>query len=133
MPISSFYGNTMHEFGLGEEVVKTVLEEMKRISPPPHRLLSARIVVGAQHRIVPDHMRFIYEVLTRDTLAAGSSLEVSVLPSTALCPDCGWQGLMDESVLLCPGCDTGNLRTLHGMELFLDRLEVEYRDTSDSE
>lgn len=123
----------MHEFALGEEVVKTVLEEMSRITPPPHSLLSARMVVGALRRIAPDHMRFVYEVLTRDTLAAGSSLEVTVLPVTALCRDCGWQGQMDDGVLLCPGCGAYNLQTLQGMELFLDRLEVEYSDASDPE
>jgi len=123
----------MHEFALGEEVVKAVLEEMNRISPPPHSLLSARIVVGALRRVAPDHMRFAYEVLTRDTPAAGSLLEVTVLPVTALCRDCGWQGQRDDSVLLCPGCGAGNLQTLQGMELFLDRLEVEYGDASDPE
>jgi Zn finger protein HypA/HybF involved in hydrogenase expression len=55
----------MHEFGLGEEVVKAVLEEMKRLAPPPHSLRSAR--GGALRRVAPDHLRFAYEVLTRDT------------------------------------------------------------------
>jgi hydrogenase nickel incorporation protein HypA/HybF len=123
----------MHEFGLGEEVVRTVLEEMKRISPPPLSLLSARIVVGALRRIAPDHMCFVYEVLTRNTPAAGSSLDVTVLPVTTLCRDCGWQGQVDDIVFLCPGCGAGNLKMLQGMELFLDRLEVEYSDASDPE
>lgn len=122
----------MHEFAIGEEVVKAVLEELNRITPRPQNLRSARMVVGALRRIAPDHMRFAYEVLTRDTPAAGSVLEVTVLPVTALCRDCGWQGQMDDIIFLCPGCGAGNLQTLQGMELFLDRLEVEYNDASDS-
>jgi hydrogenase nickel incorporation protein HypA/HybF len=123
----------MHEFGLGEEVVKVVLEEMNRITPPPRNLRSARVVVGALRRVAPEHLRFAYEVLTRDTPAAGSVLEVTILPVTALCRDCGWQGQIDDIILLCPGCGAGNLQTLQGMELFLDRLEVEYNDPDDSE
>lgn len=122
----------MHEFAIGEEVVKAVLEELNRITPRPQNLRSARMVVGALRRIAPDHMHFAYEVLTRDTPAAGSVLEITVLPVTALCRDCGWQGQMDDIIFLCPSCGAGNLRTLQGMELFLDRLEVEYNDASDS-
>ena len=121
----------MHEFGLGEEVVKVVLEEMKRLAPPPHSLRSARVVVGALRRVAPDHLRFAYEVLTRDTPAAGSRLEITLLPATALCLDCGFQGQIDCILPLCPGCGAGNLQTLQGMELFLDGLEVEYDEPDD--
>jgi hydrogenase nickel incorporation protein HypA/HybF len=123
----------MHEFGLGEEVVKTVIEEMQRISPPPRSLLSAHIVVGALRRIAPDHMRFVYEVLTSNTSAAGSLLEVTVLPAMALCRDCGWKGNIDELIFLCRNCGSADLQTLQGMELFLDRLEVEQGGTNNQE
>jgi hydrogenase nickel incorporation protein HypA/HybF len=123
----------MHEFAIGEELVKAVLGEMERLTPPPRNLRSVRVVVGALRRVSPEHLRFAYEVLTRDTPAAGAALEVTMVPVTALCRDCGWQGEIDEMLFLCQDCGAANLQTLQGMELFLDRLEVEYSDASDSE
>lgn len=114
----------MHEFAIGEELVKTVLEELGRLSPPC-RLRTARVVVGAMRRVIPEHLRFAYEVMTRDTPAAGSSLAITVVPVTALCLDCGWEGQVDEMLFLCKNCGAVNLKTLQGMELFLDQLEVE--------
>lgn len=123
----------MHEFAIGEELVKAVLGEMGRLTPPPRNLRSVRVVVGALRRVSPEHLRFAYEVLTRDTPAGGAALEVTTVPVTALCRDCGWQGEIDEMLFLCQDCGAANLKTLQGMELFLDRLEVEYSDASDSE
>lgn len=122
----------MHEFAIGEELVKAVLEEMKRLTRPPRNLRSVGVVVGALRQLSPEHLRFAYEVLTRDTPAAGSALEITTMPVTALCRDCGWQGEIDGMPFLCQDCGAVNLQTLHGMELFLDRLEVEYSDSSDS-
>jgi len=123
----------MHEFAIGEELVKAVLGEMGRLTPPPRNLRSVRVVVGALRRVSPEHLRFAYEVLTRDTPAGGAALEVTTVPVTALCRDCGWQGEIDEMLFLCQDCGAANLQTLQGMELFLDRLEVEYGNAGDSE
>lgn len=123
----------MHEFAIGNELVKAVLGEMERLTPPPRNLRSLRVVVGALRRVSPEHLRFAYEVLTRDTPAGGAALEVTTVPVTALCRDCGWQGEIDEMLFLCQDCGAANLQTLQGMELFLDRLEVEYGNASDSE
>ena len=118
----------MHEFAIGEELVKAVLGEMAQLTPPPHNLRSVRVVVGALRQVVPENLAFAYEIFSRDTPAAGSALEITVVPVTALCRDCGWQGQIDDRPFLCRECGAVNLQTLQGMELFLDRLEVEYND-----
>lgn len=118
----------MHEFAIGEELVKAVLGEVARLKPPPRTVQSVRVVVGALRRVSPEHLLFAYEVLTRDTPAAGSALEIAVAPVTASCRDCGWRGRIDDWMFICHDCGAANLETLHGMELHLDRLEVEYDD-----
>jgi hydrogenase nickel incorporation protein HypA/HybF len=114
----------MHEFAMSEELVKAVLEEMARLKPTVI-LRQARVVVGALRRVTADSLRFAYEIQTRDTVAAGSSLIVDMVPVTVLCRDCGWQGALDDLLLLCRQCSGSNLQILHGMELFLSGLEVE--------
>lgn len=118
----------MHEFGIGEELVKAVLEEMGRLTPP-QILHSVRVVVGAMRQVLPENLRLAYEIQTRDTPAAGSSLEITVVPATALCGDCGWQGGLNDLPYLCHECGTTNLQILQGMELYLAGLQVKDHDT----
>jgi hydrogenase nickel incorporation protein HypA/HybF len=118
----------MHEFAIGETLVHAVLTELAAVEPPPARLLSARVVVGAMRQVVPDYLQFAYEVLTKETPAAGSTLCVEARPITARCQACDWQGELELGIFLCGACGAPNLTQLTGMELYLDRLEVEYDD-----
>lgn len=117
----------MHEFAMAGELVKAVLAAMDRITPLP-KLRSGRIVVGALHRVVPENLIFAYEILTRDTPAVGSTLEITTIPARVSCNDCGWQGEVNDEPLLCHTCGGVNLQILQGRELFLDQLEIDDHD-----
>lgn len=117
----------MHEFAIGEALVQAVLTELAAVEPPG-RLISVRVVVGAMRQVVPEYLDFAYEVLTRDTPAAGSALVVSLQPITARCEACGWDGELEPGIFLCQACAGTQLTQLTGMELYLDKLEVECDD-----
>ncbi|MHB0936921.1 MAG: hydrogenase maturation nickel metallochaperone HypA/HybF [Armatimonadota bacterium] len=114
----------MHEFGIGQELVAAVVSELGRFTPPP-RLQKVRVVVGGLRQVIPDNLLFAYEVLSRDTPAAGSVLEIETLPLRGECADCGWQGEITLPVFQCGACRAYAVRTLGGMELYLDSLEIE--------
>ena len=118
----------MHEFSLSEGLVKAVLEEMSRLAPTVV-LLRAHVVVGALHRVTPESLRLAYELQTRDTRAAGSFLDVTLVPEAVLCGDCGWQGESEDPLPACERCSGTNLTRLKGMELYLSDLEVEDPET----
>ena len=113
----------MHEFGIAEELVAAVNLELARLTPSP-RLHKVRVVVGGLRQIVPENLTFAYEVLSRDTPAAGSALEIVVLPLAGECIECDWQGEITLPVFQCGACGGFAVRTLGGMELYLDALEV---------
>ena len=113
----------MHEFGIGEELVAAVVAELAHYAPA--RLTRVRVVVGGLRQIVPDNLAFAYEVLSRDTPAAGSMLEIVELLLRGQCADCGWEGELHGAVFQCAACEAFNIRTLGGMELYLDALELE--------
>lgn len=117
----------MHEFGIGEELVSAVVTELGRFTPPP-RLRSVRVVVGGLRQIVPENLAFAYDVLSRDTAAAGSELEIVELPLRGECTGCGWQGDIRDAVFQCDACGAFTIRTLGGMELYLDALEIEQEE-----
>lgn len=115
----------MHELSICRSLVDAVLQELERARPAPARLVAARMVVGALHQVVPENMIFAYEILTRDTAAAGSRLDIRRVPVTARCRACAWTGEIDIPLFLCGSCNSGDLELLTGRELFLENLEIE--------
>lgn len=119
----------MHEFGIAEELVRGVTAELARVAPGA-RLLRVRVVAGGLRQIVPENLTFAYEVLTRETPAAGSVLELVTLPLIGACTACGRRGELHDAVFLCEACG-GAVRPDGGMELYLDALEIDTDDAGD--
>jgi len=115
----------MHEFSICEGIVQAALEEMARVDPPAIALHKTTVIVGEMHQIVPDNMVFAYEVLTRDTKAAGSELELKFVPIKAKCAECGWEGEIRQPLFLCGACASGSIELLSGKELYVENLEIE--------
>jgi hydrogenase nickel incorporation protein HypA/HybF len=117
----------MHELSICRGLVDAVLEEFRRLEPPAVRITRIHVVAGRLHQIVPDFLRSAYEVLTRDTPAEGSELELEILPLTGRCRACGWEGEIEPPVFRCAGCEAFAIELGGGKELALDRMEVEER------
>ncbi|MBN1270153.1 MAG: hydrogenase maturation nickel metallochaperone HypA [Kiritimatiellae bacterium] len=119
----------MHEFSICESLVDAVLAEMRRIEPPPRRLVKSRVVVGGLRQIVPDYLREAYGILTKETPAEGSDLEIRSVPILGKCRACGWQGELQEAVFECPKCGSLDVEMVGGTELYLESMEVEQEET----
>ncbi len=116
----------MHEFSICEQLVRVIGEELARVNRDrPVRLLRARVAVGRLQQIVPENLRFAFEVLTRATPAEGASLELREVPVTATCENCGWRGEIEPNRFVCPECTGTRLEAHTGRELFLESLEIE--------
>jgi len=118
----------MHEFSICENIIRSAVSELGKVNPPAKKLTKVTVVVGAMHQIVPENLHFAFEVLTRDTLAAGAKLELKPVPITARCLDCGWEGEIRQPLFLCGSCNSGEIELLTGKELYLANLEIEQDD-----
>lgn len=116
----------MHEFSLCRGLVDAAIEEYGALKPPAIRLTAVRVIVGGMHQIVPEYMTTAYELLTQDTVAAGSMLNLQIQPVIGQCQECGWEGKITPPFFQCPACDALAINVLKGHELYLDRLEVEF-------
>jgi len=115
----------MHEFSICQSLVDALLVEVDKLEPTPKRLVTARVVVGDLRQIVPEFLRNAYEVLTKDTVAEGSKLEIRTLPIQARCAECKWEGTVKAPFFQCPSCESFQVETTGGMELYLEGMEVE--------
>jgi hydrogenase nickel incorporation protein HypA/HybF len=114
----------MHEVSICQGLVKVVLDELTQRAIGAGRLKRVRVVAGQLHQLVPDSLTFAYELLTRDTPAAGSQLDLRMPPLLAQCPGCGWNGAIEPPVFLCEACGAG-VEITGGDELFVEALEID--------
>jgi len=121
----------MHELAICRDLVAAVLAELRRVDLPGVRVLNARVRVGAMRQIVPDTLRFAYKVLTENTPAAGSTLEIETEPVTVRCRVCGWSGPVEGGLFACRRCRTGDVEVTAGRDITLERLEIETDEPND--
>ena len=81
----------MHELGLAEGILAVVLDVAAR-----ERVERVRVSVGELQRVVPDSLRFCFELAAQDTLASKAVLDVEVVTGAGASVDAvklssGWR------------------------------------------
>ncbi|MFG1810367.1 hydrogenase maturation nickel metallochaperone HypA [Streptomyces sp. NPDC049040] len=108
----------MHELAITQSVVDAVCE---RAAGRPVR--TVRVRVGALTAVVPDSMRFCFDLVTGGTVAEGAVLEIDQPRGTALCRSCGADFTLDDLILLC-ACGSADVEVTAGRELEIVSMRV---------
>lgn len=113
----------MHEVGIMTSAMDSVLEQAHAHGATRvHRIV---LRIGALAGVEPESLRFAFEVVTRETIAAEATLEVEAVPARAFCAACAEDfGVDGGYIVSCPRCGqlSGDLR--QGRELELSRIEM---------
>jgi len=112
------YLQRMHELSLAESIVEIVTERTDAA-----RVRRIRVEVGRSLAVVPEALRFCFEVVSRGSPLEEATLEVDEIPVSGWCAACDWEGILDGPVPLCPRC-TGAMEIRSGMELRIREVEV---------
>jgi hydrogenase nickel incorporation protein HypA/HybF len=97
----------MHEVSIMEEAVRMAVETAKALS-------------GA----VPEALRFAFDVVCRDTIAEGASLEMETVPAAGWCPVCRAEFECADFINECPRCHNPNGELRRGRELEIASVEI---------
>jgi hydrogenase nickel incorporation protein HypA/HybF len=108
----------MHELGIAQEIVSIVVEHARGA-----RVTRVVLEIGKHALLLPDSLRFCFDLCAEDTVAQGAELQIREVPGTARCRDCGAALTFDEPLGLC-GCGSANLEWLSGDELKIKEMEV---------
>ena len=121
----------MHEMGIALQIV-----EIATASLPSDlgeaRVAAVNLKVGKLAAIVPESLRFCFDVAVKDTPLAGAKLAIEEIPIVAKCNDCNAEWTIDEPVFTCKTCESGSLEILSGRELDIESLEVVEEEKNDS-
>ncbi|OBF97169.1 hydrogenase nickel incorporation protein HypA [Mycobacterium sp. 852002-51152_SCH6134967] len=108
----------MHEMAITQSVVDAVCEHAAG-----RRVHCVKLEVGALCAVVPDSMRFCFELATAGTVADGARLDLDVQPGAARCHTCGQSFELPDLILLCP-CGSADVEVTAGRDLKILSMEV---------
>jgi hydrogenase nickel incorporation protein HypA/HybF len=108
----------VHELALVENVVDAVTARVGTM-----RVVRVRLKIGALVAVVPDAMRFCFDVATKATPLEGAALEIESVEAKGECADCGTVFRMTDGLPLCP-CGSAAVAVLAGRELLIQDVEV---------
>ncbi|HTZ45745.1 MAG TPA: hydrogenase maturation nickel metallochaperone HypA [Jatrophihabitans sp.] len=108
----------MHELAIAESMVDAVLEHTGTAE-----VRAVRLEVGTLAGVLPDALRFCFELAADGTPLAGAQLDISEPGGLAHCRHCGADFGVDGLILLCP-CGSADVRVLSGQQLRILSVEV---------
>jgi len=111
----------MHELSVARAIVDAATRHAdgRRV-----KLVALRL--GSLRQVVPDSLSFYFEIVARDTLCEGATLEQELVAARLRCPACGfeWDPSRGPVTFRCPECATpGEVEA--GEELEVESIEVE--------
>ena len=108
----------MHELAITESVVAAVAERVG-----PAKVTRVQLLIGKLSGVVPDSVRFCFDVCTEGTVLAGAQLDIVEIPGRGQCRDCEATVELEDVIALCP-CGSANLQLVGGQELRIIEVEV---------
>jgi hydrogenase nickel incorporation protein HypA/HybF len=108
----------MHELAVTQSVVDAVVQRTGE-----QRVLEVRLRVGRLSGVVPDSLRFCFDLVTEGTPLHGATLDIEEPEGRASCRRCGSTFALFELILLCP-CGSADVDVLTGTELAIRSVEV---------
>lgn len=114
----------MHELSICEGILEVADSALKSAAVRRPRVVRLNLRVGRLTAVVPDSLRFYFDLLTPGTSLEGASLEIEEVPILAHCSDCAASFEIDTPSFICPVCAGGLLEIVSGRELQLVSLET---------
>ena len=113
----------MHEMGIALQIIEIAAEsipaELKDV-----KVARVNLKVGKLSAIVPDSLRFCFEVASKETALEGAELAIEEIPVVARCRDCQKEWTISEPAFACQSCESGNIEILSGRELDIESIEI---------
>jgi hydrogenase nickel incorporation protein HypA/HybF len=125
----------MHEMSIAQSILEVVQQYTKGNDQTkdgnPSRVKSVRLKIGEMAGVVPESLRFCFEVASEGTAAQGAELLIDEVPIRCRCADCNAEFSVERFVFTCPTCGTPDVEVISGNELHVVELDLlEEADTA---
>lgn len=108
----------MHELSITQSLLDAVVGRTGE-----RQVTGVRLQVGQLSGVLPDAMRFCFELVTDGTPLAGAELLIDEPEGRARCRGCGLDFTLPDLIPLCP-CGSADVEITGGRELAVTSVEV---------
>jgi hydrogenase nickel incorporation protein HypA/HybF len=112
----------MHEVSIMQEAVRMAVEAARKSGAT--RVTGLKLRVGALSGVVPEAMRFAWDVVCRSTMAEGASLEIESVTAACWCAACQSEFECLDFFNECPRCHNVGGELRRGRELDIASVET---------
>ncbi len=113
----------MHELSLCESLLDILENEAQK--QHFNTIKTVWLEIGALSGIEIEAMRFSFDVVCKNTLAADAQLEIIEMPGQAWCFQCQTNITVKQRFDPCPQCGSHQLQVNDGEQMQIKQLEVE--------
>ena len=117
----------MHEMGIALQIIEIATDSIPADAGDV-RVEKINLKIGKLAAVVPDSLRFCFDVAIKDTPLDGAKLVIQELPVTARCKDCDTHWTINGPAFTCENCNSGSLEILSGRELDIESIEIAQKD-----
>ena len=90
----------MHEMGIVQSIME-ILEQQAAMYQVK-KIVRINLEFGALTAVMPDAVRFAFDILSKDTVADGAELDIKIIPIKVHCIDCSNVQIMEVYQPFCP-------------------------------
>ncbi|GBF80899.1 hydrogenase maturation nickel metallochaperone HypA [Aphanothece sacrum] len=110
----------MHELGITHNIVAIVIENAQGLT-----VKRVTVEIGQLSAIMPDAIRFCFDICCQGTILDGTTLEIIEIPGLGKCRHCGTRIPLSQPFGQCYNCGSIELEIIQGQELKIKEMEVE--------
>jgi hydrogenase nickel incorporation protein HypA/HybF len=110
----------MHELSITRNLVAIVSEQANG-----QRVKRVWLEIGARSAVMPDAIRFCFDVVAKGTVLEGAALDILAVAAGIQCESCGQYAQSVQPPDGCVHCGSSRLRRRSGEELNIKAMEVE--------
>lgn len=113
----------MHELSITEQIAEIAIRHGEKNAA--EKITDLYLVIGELSTVIDDSVQFYWDLITKDTICAGSKLHFQRIPAKFRCLDCGKEyQMVDGELTPCPSCQSNKMEILEGKEFHLDSINI---------
>jgi hydrogenase nickel incorporation protein HypA/HybF len=109
----------MHELGITQNIVAIVTEHARGA-----RVKRVALEIGKLSAIMPEAIRFCFDVCARDTLLEGAELTIAEIEGLGRCSSCDTRVTLAQLFGRCSACGSSQIQCIAGQEMKIKEMEL---------
>jgi hydrogenase nickel incorporation protein HypA/HybF len=110
----------VHELSIADAIVQICCD-----NAGDGTVVRVEVKVGRLRQVVPDALRFAFELVAEGTPVDGAELEIVDVPARVACRACAAESETPAFPLTCARCGGIDVEVVAGEELHVESLEIE--------